>query len=228
MVAPFFLALTRTPSIGPSGSERTLPVRAGLCAWVQAGCTTAGDASRAIAITSTLNVLMGTSHLPIPGRPLRLKKPVEGQFSLIIFPKCASARHVGHSGRPTDSDGAVVAKRGAGSALGFRRPHNDVRGRCQGAPHTIAGSPQDAPARNTGRAACASPSRHQWTSPRARRALTFQTNHSRRSHTTAGSPQDAPARATQDAQPAHPGPRFQRAIHGTFRLPRSRTRCLVD
>src|SRR4249920_2584681 len=62
MVAPLFLALTRTPSIGPSGSERILPLRAGLCAWAQAGRTTAGDASRAIAITGTLNVLMGRSQ----------------------------------------------------------------------------------------------------------------------------------------------------------------------
>src|SRR3954470_2325650 len=58
MVAPLFLALTRTPSIGPSGSERTLPVRGGLCAWVHHGCTATGDASRPIAITATLNVLM--------------------------------------------------------------------------------------------------------------------------------------------------------------------------
>src|SRR3954470_11013329 len=62
MVAPLFLALTRTPSIGPSGSERTLPVRAGLGSCVQAGCTTAGDASRAIAIPSPANALMRRSH----------------------------------------------------------------------------------------------------------------------------------------------------------------------
>src|SRR4051812_7540957 len=62
MVAPLFLALIRTPSIGPSGSETTLPMRAELCACAQAGCATACDASRAIAIPSPTNALMRRSH----------------------------------------------------------------------------------------------------------------------------------------------------------------------
>src|SRR6188472_992010 len=62
MAAPLFLALTRTPSIAPSGSETTLPVRAALCACARAGGAIPADASRTIAITGKLNAHMGRSQ----------------------------------------------------------------------------------------------------------------------------------------------------------------------
>jgi hypothetical protein len=46
--------------------------------------------------------------------------------------RCAWGSDLGNILARSAADGALVARRWAGSALGLRRPHHDVRGRCQG------------------------------------------------------------------------------------------------